>query len=160
MRRDYGPVIDEVSRGVRQGVSDEERMQRVADAVWRAFGGPAGDVSWVGFYRPDSAGDHLVLGPRRDRPACSPIGLHGVCGQALGRAKAMVVEDVRTLGEEYIVCDPADRSELVVPLIGCDGRPWAVIDLDSHLVDAFGEADVRGIADVLAAAGLLPPAAA
>ena len=157
MRRDYGPVLDEVARGIRRGMSGEERMQRVADALWRAFGGAAGGVSWVGFYLPAPGGDAMVLGPRRDKPACSPIGLHGVCGRALERGTAVVVDDVRTLGESYIACDPADRSELVVPLIDNAGRPWAVIDLDSRDTRAFGETDVTGIADVLAAAGLLGP---
>jgi len=157
MQRQYEPLIDEVAGGVHDGMSRQERMQRVVDAVWRAFGGTAGGVSWVGFYVPARGGDAMVLGPRRDTPACSPIGLHGVCGRALRRGTPVVVDDVRALGEDYIACDPADRSELVVPLLDRSGKPWAVIDLDSRQPGAFGDADVRGIADVLAAARLAGP---
>ncbi len=58
-----------------------ERMQTVADALWNLL--HATGVSWVGFYLPE--GDsQLVLGPSRDKPACSPIGLHGACGRARG----------------------------------------------------------------------------
>ena len=78
---------DEVARSLRRldaTGSREERMTAVVDALWSVLEGRG--VSWLGFYLdvPD-AEDHarLVLGPHRDSPACSPIGLHGVCGQAL-----------------------------------------------------------------------------
>lgn len=128
----------------------EERMQTVVDALWEELNDKG--VSWVGFYLHEAA-DELVLGPRRDQPACSPIGLHGVCGQAFTQRRAIVVCDVRELGEDYIACDPRDRSEVVVPLFEADGRCWGVLDLDSHEAGAFDDSDAAGLGLVLVAAG-------
>ena len=102
-------------------------------------------------------GDELVLGPRRDKPACSPIGLHGVCGRAYTSRRPLVVSDVAELGENYVACDPRDRSEVVIPLVDDDGTCWAVLDLDSHQLGAFDETDVEGLTAVLRAAGLTAP---
>jgi putative methionine-R-sulfoxide reductase with GAF domain len=129
-------------------------MQAVVDALWSAFGDERGDVSWVGFYLGRPGDMELVLGPRRDKPACSPIGLHGVCGKGFLTGQAVIVEDVRDLGESYIACDPRDRSEAVVPLLASSGEPWGVLDLDSHTAGAFGRDDIDGLRRVLAAAGL------
>jgi putative methionine-R-sulfoxide reductase with GAF domain len=127
------------------------RMQHVVDAVWDACHDRG--VSWVGFYIPD--GDAaLVLGPARDRPACSPIGLHGACGQAFRSQQPLIVRDVADHGENYVACDPSDRSEVVVPLIDESGGCTGVLDLDSHEIGAFDETDVSGLTSVLAAAGL------
>jgi putative methionine-R-sulfoxide reductase with GAF domain len=139
----------------------EQRMRAVVDALWTSL--RELDVSWVGFYldqpgKPDD--QRLALGACRDTPACSPIGLHGVCGQSLVSGKARIVKDVAELGADYIACDPRDRSEVVVPLIDREGRCWAVLDLDSHSVGAFTQRDADGLTAVLRAAGLLPPQAA
>jgi len=127
-----------------------ERMRRVADALWDACRDQG--VSWVGFYLPD--GDALILGPARDKPACSPIGLHGACGKAFRAGQPLIVRDVAELGENYIACDPRDRSEVVVPLLDARGRCQGVLDLDSYAIAAFDESDVIGLTRVLASAGL------
>ncbi len=150
--RDYPAIAAQVSA---EG-TPEARMQAVADALWAAFHDKG--ISWVGFYldRPGEPDDRrLVLGPFRDKPACTPIGLHGVCGQALQFRQTRIVPDVTALGEDYIACDPQDRSEIVVPLVAADGRAWGVLDLDSHEPGAFGESDAAGLRRVLEAAGLL-----
>ena len=127
------------------------RMQAFVDAAWGALA-PSG-VSWIGFYLdvPGAAdGERMVLGPRRDKPACSPIGLHGACGRCLVSGKPLVVRDVADLGANYIACDPRDRSELVMPCR--DGeRVWGVLDVDSHEVGCFSEADADAAANALAA---------
>ena len=93
--RDY----DAIAANLAAGGSREQRMQTVADALWSALRDRG--VSWVGFYldQPDGPDDdaRLVLGPHRDKPACSPIGLHGVCGQTLRFRTARIVDDVRDL---------------------------------------------------------------
>ncbi len=129
----------------------EERMRKVADTLWEQLFDKG--VSWVGFYLPDDAGQ-LILGPSRNKPACSPIGLHGACGQVYTSGEALVVRDVRELGESYVACDPRDQSEVVVPLIDTDGNTYAVLDLDSFDVGAFDAEDVRGLERVLRATGL------
>ena len=129
------------------------RMRVVTDTLWDALH-PTG-ISWVGFYIHEG-GEELILGPWRDKPACSPIGLHGACGQAFTLRKPLVVRDVAELGENYIACDAEDRSEVVLPLFNESGTCWAVLDLDSYDLAAFDDTDVEGLQNVLQAAGLTP----
>ena len=147
MVRSYSELVKKLS----EGSSRVERMTRVVDLLWEALQ-PTG-VSWLGFYLHQGKPE-LILGPRRDKPACSPIGLQGVCGQAFTLRRAMVVRDVNELGSNYIACDPRDRSEVVVPCLSADGTCWGVLDLDSHEVGAFDDPDAEGLACVLRAAGL------
>ena len=133
----------------------EVRMRRVVDALWSALA-DAG-VSWLGFYldHPGEPDDRrLVLGPHRDAPASSPIGFHGVCGQALRGGRTRIVHDVHDLGPDHVACDPRDRSELVIPLVDELGVSWAVLDLDAREVGAFSTVDAAGLARVLRAGGL------
>lgn len=150
MNRPYVELASAVS-AVDAGASREARMQRAVDVLWDAL--HATGVSWLGFYL-HHGGDELVLGPRRDKPACSPIGLHGACGRAFRSGRPLVVRDVLDLGADYIACDPRDRSEVVVPLFDAAGRCWGVFDADSHSVAAFSADDAAGLTRVLAAAGL------
>lgn len=132
-------------------------MQQVVDVMWDALHHTG--ISWLGFYldQPGEPDDRrMILGPRRDRPACSPIGLHGVCGQALLSNRTLLVHDVQNLGERYIACDPRDRSEIVVPLLDANDNAWAVLDVDSWEVGAFDQSDATGLASVLRAAGFKP----
>lgn len=147
VERDY----ESIAASLDDGGTIEDRMRRVADVLWDRLS-PTG-VSWVGFYLPDGA-DQLILGPSRNKPACSPIGLHGACGQVFLSGQPLVVHDVRNLGESYVACDPRDQSEVVLPLFGEDNQPWAVLDLDSFDIGAFAEHDVAGLRRVLCAAGL------
>lgn len=128
-----------------------QRMQAVVDALWDDL--KTTGVSWVGFYVCEG-GAELVLAARQPKPACSPIGLHGACGQAFRGRRPLVVRDVRDLGENYVACDPRDQSEVVVPLLDPDGTCWGVLDLDSHDVGSFTDIDVAGLIAVLRAAGL------
>jgi putative methionine-R-sulfoxide reductase with GAF domain len=132
-----------------------DRMRRMTDLLWGELS--AHGLSWVGFYiaNPDaSESERLILGPRRDRPACSPIGLHGACGTAFLTGRPLVVEDVASLGAAYIACDPRDRSELVLPCFGDEAVAWGVLDLDSHEVGRFSNSDAECLADLLRVAGL------
>lgn len=150
LRRDYAAI----AARLRPAATREAAMQAVVDALWNGL--HDADVSWVGFYLP-AGHDQLVLGPRRDKPACSPIGLHGVCGKCFLTREPQIVQDVTGLGPDYIACDPRDRSEVVVPLVEA-GVCWSVLDLDSHSVGAFGARDVAGLQQVLRAAGLIESA--
>jgi GAF domain-containing protein len=99
------------------------------------------DLNWTGFYF--RRGEELVLGPFQGKPACVriPIG-SGVCGTAATRAATVLVPDVHDF-PGHIACDPASRSELVVPLIEAS-QVSGVLDLDSPLPARFDEADREG----------------
>ncbi|RMF70749.1 MAG: GAF domain-containing protein [Planctomycetota bacterium] len=149
MKRDYERIRQRVTAdGEHAG-----RRRAVVDALWEELA--AHDVSWVGFYLPDeSDADALVLDASRDKPACSPIGMHGACGRSFRTHRAVIVRDVRTLGDAYIACDPRDLSEVVVPCLDDAGTCWGVLDLDSFSVGAFDARDVEGLLAVLRAARL------
>ncbi len=132
-------------------------MVAVVDALWQALQDKG--VSWVGFYverAGTSVDERLELGPHRDKPACSPIGLHGVCGQAVRFQRVRIVDDVSALGEDYIACDPRERSEIALPLMDDRGICWGVLDVDSWQESAFDASDEQGLRQVLVAAGLQP----
>lgn len=147
MPRDYENLISLLPHGLQRDAA----MQAVVDMIWEHL--HATGISWIGFYL-QTGGDELVLGPRRDKPACSPIGLHGACGRAFLTRQPLIVRDVAELGPNYIACDPRDRSEVVLPCIDSDGFCWGVLDADSHEVAAFDESDAAGMTRMLRAAGL------
>jgi putative methionine-R-sulfoxide reductase with GAF domain len=182
-QRDYARLHERAAAAMAGGLGAagaRARMSAMADLIWEELA-PTG-VSWCGFYLDAdaaerllgaelrSADDELILGPRRDKPACSPIGMHGACGQTYLAGRAKVVRDVRDLGENYVACDPRDQSEVVLPLFemvdegndGDDGgggaaprrRCYGVLDLDSFDVGAFTDHDARELQRLLETFGL------
>ncbi len=100
------------------------------------------DINWAGFYFLE--GETLIVGPFQGRPACVQIDLgRGVCGKAAVTRSTQRVADVHAF-EGHIACDPASRSEIVVPLI-VDGQVIGVLDVDSPIKDRFGAEDQAGI---------------
>lgn len=163
------PRFDDLPLSVGSDASPESMLRAVVDAVWDAFGsresGSLG-VSWVGFYSGPgypcgsvTAGEgEMLLGPSRDTPACSPIGLHGACGRAFLERAPLVVTDVAALGDAYVACDPRDASELVVPCFDREsGVCWGVLDLDSFDRNAFDSSDADALAALLERAGVSGP---
>ncbi|MEL6498587.1 MAG: GAF domain-containing protein [Planctomycetota bacterium] len=150
--RDYGRIRSVLGDAVRDGMTRRERMQTAADVFWQHLA-PTG-VSWIGFYTLEPGADEMLLGPRRDKPACSPIGLHGACGQSAATKTTLVVTHVKNLGEGYVACDPNDTSELVIPCIDADGTCWGVLDADSFDEGSFDESDARELASILNEIGL------
>ena len=149
-RRDYDRLIKGLPE--QAGESREELMRSFVDAAWAAFS--ALGVSWIGFYAKGDEEGVMVLVACRDKPACSPIGLHGACGRSWSTKRILVVTDVAHLGAGYIACDPRDRSEVVVPLFNADGSCWGVLDVDSFDVNAFNAEDARGFWKVCLHLGL------
>lgn len=101
-------------------------------------------VSWIGFDRVADDDQSMVLEQRRDRPACSPIGMHGVCGHAVRRGRTRDIANVSDLGAEYVACDPRDRSEIVIPirtLSPSGSRVDRALDLDSFGLGSFSDLD-------------------
>lgn len=155
--RDYSVVLSDAYSG--SWIGRDAAMRRVCDILWDAFGDPGPHtpgrgISWVGFYLHGPAPTEMTLAVRRNKPACSPIGLHGMCGRCWQERKAIIVDDVATLGAGYIACDPKDRSELVLPCLDASGACWGVLDIDSWDLRAFDESDAGGCWSLLRIAGL------
>ena len=98
----------------------------------------------------------MLLAVREPKPACSPIGLEGMCGRSCLTRRSLVVGDVLDLppGVGYVACDPRDRSEVVVPCLEPGGACWGVLDLDSLEPQAFSAEDAAALHAQLLKAGL------
>lgn len=105
-------------------------------------------LNWAGFYR--LAGETLVIGPFQGKPACVRIPLgQGVCGTAAARRTTVRVPNCRAF-PGHIACDPASKSEIVLPLLA-QGRLVGMLDLDSPVLSRFSAADQTGLERLAAA---------
>jgi len=106
-------------------------------------------VSWTGFYMLRSG--TLTVDVYQGPLACLVLAPHqGVCWAGIDRRQTVVVPDVHSF-PGHVACDSRSRSEIVVPLLGEDGIPKGVLDVDSHLPAHFDDADQRGLEEVVAA---------
>ena len=93
---------------------------------------------FTGFYLFD--GQELILGPFQGKVSCVHIALgKGVCGESADKRQTLIVPNVKE-HENYIACDSAAMSEIVVPMVKND-KLIGVLDLDSHLVDDYDAID-------------------
>ena len=116
--------------------SAEKKMEFLSTELHKTFD----HYYWVGFYIPD--GDLMTLGPSAGPPACSSIGYQGVCGAAFKSEKSLIVPDVEKF-PGHIVCDPESKSEIVIPVKNSENAVFALLDVDSDTIDAFGENDAE-----------------
>jgi len=99
-------------------------------------------INWCGFYL--LRGGELVLGPFQGKPACVRVAMgKGVCGTAAARRETLVVPDVLAF-PGHIACDPASRSEIVLPIV-VDGQLRGVLDVDAPETGRFNEEDRKGL---------------
>jgi GAF domain-containing protein len=133
-----------------------EEIRRLLSSVFREAPGPLeaqesvceilyeelDHYSWVGIYKVDE--DELELtawaGPEATEHTRIKIG-DGICGLAAETGETEIVPDV-IRNERFIACFASTRSEIVVPILR-DREVLGEIDIDSDLVDAFDEQDVR-----------------
>jgi GAF domain-containing protein len=100
--------------------------------------------NWVGIYILN--GDMLELGPYLGAASDHtriPVG-KGVCGTAVAENRDQNVPDVSARGN-YLSCSLETRSELVVLIRDRSGQILGQIDIDSHTLNAFGEAEVQAV---------------
>jgi len=104
--------------------------------------------TWVGVYMVE--GDELVLwawdGNAATEHTRIPIG-EGICGLAASIGESVVVDDV-SKDTKYLMCFPATKSEIVVPIIGEEVH--GEIDIDSDKLAAFTSED-QSFLELLAA---------
>ncbi len=99
--------------------------------------------NWVGFYFANHDAKTLHLGPyvgAETDHTVIPFG-KGICGQVAESNANFVVPDVKAQ-DNYIACSLTVKSEIVVPLF-VNGVNIGQIDIDSHVIDPFTEADER-----------------
>lgn len=152
-RRDYAQVLALAAAApATPPATREQRMLQAVTLLWNAFAHKP--LSWIGFYEKSPDADEMILICREPKPACSPIGLFGMCGRGWKERRPLLVADVRTLGPDYIACDPRDQSELVIPVINPDGSCWGVLDADSYDLNAFDEHDAASMSRMLELMGI------
>lgn len=123
-------------------IADEkDALANAANFVGLLYTGIS-DINWLGIYVLRNG--ELVLGPFQGRPACVRIPLgQGACGTAAERMQTLRVDNVHEFAG-HIVCDPASKSEVVVPL-SMHGKLVGVLDIDSPQVSRFSEEDQLGV---------------
>jgi L-methionine (R)-S-oxide reductase len=105
-------------------------------------------INWCGFYlfdgdSNDPSSGKLVLGSFGGKPACTSIEMgKGVCGTAAAERKIIRVVDVDDF-PGHISCDPASKSEIVLPIILSDDRLFGVLDIDAPIKDRFTNEDEK-----------------
>ena len=135
MYRDLAAALEALVTGEPDAIAN---MANAAALIWETLPG----LNWAGFYR--NIEGELVLGPFQGRAACIriPFG-KGVCGAAAQSLQVQRVDDVHAF-PGHIACDAASRSEIVVPIVGRDGKLVAVLDLDSPEPARFDADDEAG----------------
>jgi L-methionine (R)-S-oxide reductase len=120
---------------------ERDRIANAANTAALLFG-LLPSVNWVGFYF--AQGRELIVGPFQGKPACVRIALgSGVCGRAAADRESIVIADVHAFAG-HIACDPASRSEIVIPLLRA-GRLLGVLDVDSPQPGRFDANDRMGL---------------
>lgn len=96
------------------------------------------DTVFAGYYLFQEG--ELILGPFQGRVSCTRIQLgKGVCGESAAKKKTMIVDNVKE-HENYISCDSAAMSEIVVPMLDND-QLIGVLDIDSSKTSSYDEID-------------------
>ena len=97
--------------------------------------------NWVGFYFRNGEKEELKLGPyvgAETDHTIIPFG-KGICGQVAVSNETFVVPDV-SAQDNYLSCSIETKSEIVVPIFK-NGENIGQIDIDSHVIDPFTDAD-------------------
>lgn len=135
----YESLLPQISSLIEGETDMTANLANTAAALKEVFG-----FFWVGFYLVRTSGSgvyELVLGPFQGPVACTRIGYgKGVCGSAWKAAGSIVVEDVEKF-PGHIACSSLSRSEIVVPMIGRDGKVIGVLDIDSTSMATFDDVD-------------------
>jgi GAF domain-containing protein len=145
----YAEAAEEIAAVLEGEPNAVARMATIAAMLAQSFE----TFFWTGFYVVDpKRPQELVIGPYQGTLGCLRIGFgEGVCGRAAAEERTVIVPDVEAF-PGHIACDSRSRSEIVVPVIGAEGRLLAVLDVDSAQIDAFDDVDAAWLRRILAAA--------
>jgi GAF domain-containing protein len=119
--------------------SREEKLLKICELLSNSID----YYNWVGFYFANHETKTLHLGPyvgAETDHTVIPFG-KGICGQVAVSNANFVVPDVAAQ-DNYIACSFTVKSEIVVPLF-VNGENIGQIDIDSHVLNPFTDADER-----------------
>ena len=96
------------------------------------------DTVFAGYYL--FKNDELILGPFQGNVSCVHIAMgKGVCGEEAEKNQTLIVDNVLE-HKNYIACDSAARSEIVVPMKKGNSL-IGVLDLDSSEIGMYDQID-------------------
>jgi L-methionine (R)-S-oxide reductase len=117
-------------------------LDALETSIVAAIAGAFPHYNWTGFYMLDPSDPRtLLLGAFHGEPTPHvriPVS-EGICGAAVASGETVVVDDVNA-NPRYLSCSIRTKSEIVVP-IRAHGKVVGEIDIDSHTLAAFTEAD-------------------
>jgi GAF domain-containing protein len=131
------PKVTEITSNIT--ITREEKLMKICELLSNSVD----YYNWVGFYFANHVTKTLHLGPyvgAETDHTVIPFG-KGICGQVAVSNANFVVPDVAAQ-DNYIACSFTVKSEIVVPLF-VNGQNIGQIDIDSHVLDPFTEADER-----------------
>jgi GAF domain-containing protein len=131
------PIVSEIV--INDSITREEKLLAICQLLTESVS----YYNWVGFYFANHETQTLHLGPyvgAQTDHTVIPFG-KGICGQVAVSNSNFVVPDV-SAQDNYIACSFTVKSEIVVPLF-VNGVNIGQIDIDSHELDPFSEADER-----------------
>ena len=134
---DLKPKVIEITSNTT--LSREEKLLKICELLSNSID----YYNWVGFYFANAETQTLHLGPyigAETDHTVIPFG-KGICGQVAVSNANFVVPDVAAQ-DNYIACSFTVKSEIVVPLF-VNGENIGQIDIDSHVLNPFTEADER-----------------
>lgn len=94
---------------------------------------------WVGVYFVKDK--ELVLGPFQGPIACTRIAFNkGVCGVSWAKKETILVDNVHEF-PGHISCNPASKSEIVIPVFDEKKEVSFILDIDSDKLNRFDKTD-------------------
>lgn len=102
---------------------------------------------WTGVYV--LVEGELIVRSYQGPVACQKLRQHtGVCWAAVDSGKTVIVKNVAEFSG-HIACNPATKSEIVLPLRDEKGQIYGCLDIDSDQLGAFDEEDEQGLLKIL-----------
>ena len=136
------PVFEEILSDIRHFSANANNLAALQRFCVQQIAERLPTYNWVGFYMLDPGDENvLVLGPFRGAPTDHvriPV-TEGICGAAVAQGETVIVDDV-TADRRYLACSLETKSEIVAP-IRAGGKIVGEIDIDSHIIGAFGSED-------------------
>jgi L-methionine (R)-S-oxide reductase len=139
LKMEFELIKTEVKNIIRTNENRDEKLSNICQLLQDSIS----YYNWVGFYFANHETKTLHLGPyvgAETDHTVIPFG-KGICGQVAESNANFVVPDV-SAQDNYIACSFTVKSEIVVPLF-VNGINIGQIDIDSHVIDPFTEADER-----------------
>jgi L-methionine (R)-S-oxide reductase len=124
-------------RSIAAGGDDRKRKaQRLAERIQKL-----GGYRWVGIY--DVGAEQVSIlgwsGPNAPAHPTFPVG-KGLTAAAIEQKRPVVVNDVRK-DPRYLTAFGSTLSEMIVPVLGFDGRVIGTVDVESDQSEAFSDRD-------------------